>query len=359
MNDLNWIKELKKKTKFFLEQISEDNFSHIKYSLSGDLYSSRKNWGLGQYVFMSKILYMLDLLKDLKEEEKNSLVSKIRSFQTGDGYISDPLIIKLGFKKKYLIFNNKDNEFEIEKIKRAETRQSFAALNCLDAKPDKPFINVPYSEKEIDNFLSSFDWQFPWDAGSHFSHLMFFLNMNKAMFDYQSGISDPLIDYANNWVDDLQSESDGFWYGKETSLKEKINGAMKVFTGKSAAGINSIRHHEKIIDNCLNAVNDSEACSNFNIIYCLYYCSRISDYRKKEIADFCITRLKIYKDFYFDGIGGFSFNQNRANDIYYNARITMGYNEPDIHGTVMFVWGITLISKILDWDFIDYKVPLT
>ncbi len=61
---------------------------------------------------------MLDLLKDLEEREKEALVSKIRSFQTIDGYISDPLIIKLGFKKKYLIFNKKNNKFEIEKIKR-------------------------------------------------------------------------------------------------------------------------------------------------------------------------------------------------------------------------------------------------
>ena len=77
MNNLNWIKELKKNTESFLGQISEDNFSHIKYSLSGDIYDSRKNWGLGQYVFMSKIIYMLDLLKDLENREKEVLILRI------------------------------------------------------------------------------------------------------------------------------------------------------------------------------------------------------------------------------------------------------------------------------------------
>jgi len=302
---------------------------------------------------------MLDLLKELNRDEKDTLISKINSFQTEDGYISDPLIIKLGFKKKYFIFDDKNNDFEIEKIKRAETRQSFSALNCLGTKPEKPFLNIPYNEEGIDKFLSGLNWQYPWDAGSHYSHLMFFLMMNKTMFGYNSNISDKLIKYANKWVDNIQSEYDGFWYDKETSLKEKINGAMKVLTGKSAAGISRIDYHEKIIDNCLSAINDSEACSNFNIVYCLYYCSGISDYRKNEIIDFCVNRLSIYKDFYFEDIGGFSFHRDRANDMYYRAKITRGYNEPDIHGTVMFIWGIILISKIADFDFIDFKIPLT
>ena len=91
------------------------------------------------------------------------------------------------------------------------------------------------------------------------------------MFGHKENDADLLIGYANNWVDMLQSASDGFWYKKETSAKEKINGAMKVLTGKSAADITTVRHHKQIIDSCLEAVNDSEACSNFNIIYCLYF----------------------------------------------------------------------------------------
>lgn len=359
MKNINWIKDLKKNVGVFLDMLDENNFNYIKYSLSGDIYGRNINWGLGQNVFMVKILYMLGLLEGIDSDKRNNLINGIKKFQDGNGYISDPLIIKLITKKRFLFFRDKSNEFELEKIRRAETRQSFSALNCLGEKPDRPFLYIPYDERSIGNFLSGFNWKYPWDAGSHFSHLLFFLKLNKIMFGYKTGIVDKLIEYANNWVDDLQSKDDGFWYSGGTTVKEKINGAMKILTGKMAAGILYINNHETVIDGCLGAINDGEACSNFNIIYCLYYCSRLSDYRKKDIEDFCYNRLGIYKEFYFDEIGGFSFHKNKANDIYYGARITKGLNEPDIHGTVMFVWGIALISKILKLDFVDFKIPLT
>ena len=359
MKDIDWIGSLRKKVKNFLDILATDNYKYIKYSLSGDIYNSSFNWGLGQNVFFIKILYMLNLLSELSLEKKNSLINNIKRFQDSNGYISDPLIRKLITKKKLFFLKDKSGEFEIEKIRRAETRQSFSALNCLSEKPDKPFIHVPYGKEEINVFLSGFNWKYPWDAGSHFSHLLFFLKFNEIMFGYKSDKSGDLIKHANNWVDDLQSEENGFWYKGKTTVKEKINGAMKILTGKEAAGILNVNNYEKIINGCLDAINDEEACSNFNIIYCLYYCSRISDYRNKEIEDFCYDRLKIYREFYYEDLGGFSFHKSKANDIYYGALITRGLNEPDIHGTVMFVWGIALISKILSFDFVDFKIPLT
>jgi len=358
MIEIAWLKDIKTKAKEFIDILSENNYGYFKYSLSGDLYGSNNGWGLGQLVFAAKILFMLGLLDGITEEQKKNLTEGIKRFQDDKGYISDPLIIKLLSKKKLFLFKNRNNEFETEKIKRAETRQSFSALNCLGDKPEKPFLNVPYAEKEIETYLNSFDWNHPWDAGSHFSHLLFFLKLNKEMFDYESSQAERLIRYADRWIDAFQSERDGFWYKGETSTKEKINGAMKILTGREAARITEINHHKKIIDSCLSAVNDSEACSNFNIIYVLYCCSKVSGYRKDEIIKFCYERLKIYKDFYFENYGGFSFYRNRANDNYYGALITRGLNEPDIHGTVLFIWGIALISKIVDMDLF-FNIPLT
>jgi len=359
MKNIEWIKTLKEDIRRFLDKIYKDDYSYIKYSLTGDIYNRKTNWGLGQNVFMVKILYMLNILKDLNSEQKGNLVINIKKFQNKDGYISDPLIIKLITKKKFIFFRDSSNEFETEKIRRAETRQSFSALNCLGVKPDKPFLHIPYSKEGIKKFLSSYNWEYPWDAGSHFSHLMFFLNMNKKMFGYKIKETDNLVRFANAWIDNIQSEDDGFWYKGKTTVKEKINGAMKILTGKTAADILKINNFKKLVDSCLNAVNDSEACSNFNIIYCLYYCSNISEYRRKDIEDFCYNRLNIYKDFYYKDTGGFSFYKHRANDIYYGVKISRGLNEPDIHGTVLFVWGIALISKMLKLDFIDFKIPLT
>ena len=359
MKNIDWIGSLRKKVKNFLDILATDNYKYIKYSLSGDIYDSSINWGLGQNVFFIKILYMLDLIDNISCEQKKYLIDNVKKFQNRNCYISDPLIIKLNTKKKLFIFRDKNNEFRIKEIRLAETRQSFSALYCLGEIPDKPFTNIPYSKKSIDSFLSGFDWRYPWNAGSHFSHLLFFLKLNKMMFGYKNNESNDLINYTNKWVDNLQSEEDGFWYKGKTTVKEKINGAMKILTGKAAAGILDINNHEAVIDGCLGTINNKEACSNFNIIYCLYYCSNISDYRKKDIEDFCYNRLGMYKEFYYEDLGGFSFYKNKANDVYYGALITRGLNEPDIHGTVLFIWGIALISKILKLDFVDFKIPLT
>ena len=73
-------------------------------------------------------------------------------------------------------------------------------------------------------------------------------------------------------------------------------------------------------------------------------------YRFTEIQNFAKNRLEIYRKYYFPEIGGFSFLPQKANVHYYEAKLTKGKNEPDIHGTVMFLWGISIISQILGID---------
>src|SRR4030066_866208 len=100
MKNIAWIKDLTKKIESFLNEISENNYSYIRYSLSGDIYKEDIFWGLGQNVFMVKILYMLGLLGDIISEERLNLEKNILKFQDSNGYISDPLIIKLTSRKK-------------------------------------------------------------------------------------------------------------------------------------------------------------------------------------------------------------------------------------------------------------------
>jgi hypothetical protein len=77
-------------------------------------------------------------------------------------------------------------------------------------------------------------------------------------------------------------------------------------------------------------------------------CSRISNYRSSDILNFLENRLTLYGKFYHTGTGGFSFYRGKANAIYYGAKITRGKNEPDLHGTVLFTWGISLISRMMN-----------
>lgn len=356
MKNINWLYDIKDSIFSFLEKMSEKEMSFFRYSYSGDILGKEKKWGLANLVFAVKILYIIDKLKDIDHNSKNNLYKSIISFSKIKGYIYDPFISKSGVTKtlrRYIY----GNYLAINEIRRAETRQSFAAIYLLGQKPKIPFVDIPDSKKKVENFLSRLDWSHPWSAGSHFSHLLFFLKMNAIFFDDLKKEED-LIEYSIEWISNIQSKKDGMWYRDNPGLKEKINGAMKILTGYHAAFIYDFPFAEKIIDTVLLGVNDSDACSNFNIVYVLYCANKIfPDYRKEEIRNFLINRLGIYKEYYHKDIGGFSFLRKKANEMYYGKRVSEGKNEPDIHGTIMFIWGISLIDRILDLK-LSFKIPL-
>jgi len=346
MRDINWILELKEKAPQFLEKLKTRQVpGFFRYSLSGDLEGENIKWGLGNAAFGVKIYYTLDLLNALPEKEKNNIAQFIKSFQAPDGSIFDPLIKKKALLRnvlsalKNLGFNNLFGQETI----RAETRQAISALGLLGEKPDIPYQNFPKTKKEIEEYLKKLNWQKPWGAGSHFSHLIFFLKNSNLKN------KEDLIDFSINWVNKLQNPKDGSWYRGRPTLQQKINGAMKIITALKVANRMKFQYPEKLIDLCLLAKNGEQACDNFNIIYVLFYANEVAgkSYRFEEIKGFAKKRLAIYQEYYYPEIGGFSFLPEGANIYYYNAKLTRGLNEPDIHGTAMFLWGISIIAQIL------------
>lgn len=354
-DDISWIFELRDTVPIFLDKLKGNKKGFFHYSLTGDLYSEEENWGLGNVVFAVKIYYTLDMIDSLPENEISSIISFIKGFQKSDGSIYDPLICrKVSLINRLYAAKNLDfSNFWGQNTKRAETRQSFSALQLLNSRPDLPYLQIPYTREGIDKYLTSLDWGKPYGAGSHFSHLLFFLHINKEVFNTCEESTDDLIDYAITWVNKLQSPEDGSWYrGRNISLPQKINGAMKVLTGLKVANKLSFKYPEKLIDLCLLTPNLDQACNSLDAIYVVHYADKITedDYRYKDIQAFCYRWLKICKEHYFPDIGGFSFFKHRANQYYYGAKITKGLNEPDIHGTVLLLWGTVLISQILGID---------
>jgi hypothetical protein len=346
MEDINWLFELKEKVPQFLERLKgKKNKGFFHYSLSGDLYDENVKWGLGNTVFAVKIYYTLDMLKDLSREEKEAMANFIKSFQRKDGTIYDPLVKKKAFLRNILsaIKNLDFNNFFCKQTIIAETRQAISALELLEEKPSVSYQKFSKIEKEIEKYLNKLDWLKPWGAGSHFSHLIFFLK-NSDLENKRD-----LIDFAINWVNKLQNSKDGSWYRRNSSLQQKINGAMKIIIALKVANRMNFQYPEKLIDLCLSVGNNRQACDNFNIICVLKYASKMTgnNYRFDEIKNFAQNRLEIYKKYYFPEIGGFSFLPNGANIYYYNAKLTKGLKEPDIHGTAMFLWGISIIAQIL------------
>jgi len=344
-----WIFQLKRDALLFMEKIKvakTPGFFH--YTLSGDLFDDQTHWGLGNTVFAAKIYYTLGLLNALPESQCQNMITFIKSFQALDGNIYDPLVAHRAFwRDKLSAVKHRDplNFFHAQTI-RAETRQSVCALMLLGENVHVYPTDLPTTPENVACYLNKLDWTKPWGAGSHFSHLLFFL----AHGDLEN--KNALIDSAIEWINAIQDERSGCWFQGQPSLQQKINGAMKVLTGLKAADRLAIDEPRRLIDMALSARNNAQACDHFNVIYVLKYADEATrhNYRHDEITSFAMDRLTQYRKHYWPEQGGFSYFLGKSNDTYYNAVISKGLPEPDIHGTVLFLWGIALITQILGME---------
>jgi hypothetical protein len=358
---LSWINSLKPSMLNFLSELRDDSKpGYYKYSLTGDIYSSNIKWGLGNVVFAAKTYYMLDAVE---ESDAKSIVKYIKSFQDKQGYFYDRKIKSLSRKRRvaFAFLRRNFHNFFNEQNKMGETRQSFAALLCLGSRPNIPFLHIPYTRNSIEKYIHSLNWKIPWEAGGIVNHLLFFLNYNRKLFNVYKDEVDWLIDHALNVINSYQ-QKDGAWYEPMCNVPDslKVNGAMKILIAYESVERNDFNNPEGLIDLCLSTINDGHACNNLNIICVLYYCSQRTDYRIEEIKNFCIKRLEIYKKHYWPEHGGFSFFERKANNIYYGAEISKGLEEPDVHGTSLFLWGIILILRILGFENnVKLNIPFT
>ncbi|CAN2040226.1 Glycosyl hydrolase family 88 [Candidatus Magnetomoraceae bacterium gMMP-15] len=360
--NITWLISLKKNILKFLFELKDNSIDgYYNYSLTGDILPSEKKWGLGNTVFAAKIYYMLD---KPSPQISNPMKKFIKSFQDKQGQIYDREVQRCSrLKRYYHAFRKRDfNNIFNEQTRRAETRQAFAALRCLGSRPDIPYLLIPYNEKEIEKYIHKLNWKQPWGAGSHISHLLFFLRQNNQLFHVHQDNTDELIQFVIEQVNTAYRQKDGSWYDSSINIPhfEKVNVAMKMMTAFDAAEWKDFEKENELIDLCLSAINDGHACNQFNVICVLYHCSQKTDYRKEEIKQYCFNQLELYKEYFWPEYGGFSFFKGRANHNYYGAKISKGLPEPDIHGTVLFLWGIALISRILEIENkIMLKIPVT
>ena len=349
MNIFHLVADIKSKLPGFLEKMEGTVPGSYRYSLSGDLFPANYHFGLGNTVFAVRTKFILNMIG---REDLIDAATYIKSFQTIDGYIFDPTVMrKSAFRRWYYAGRTLDfNNFFNEQTKRAETRQSLETLGYLGIRSDIIFQNIPSTSEQVKKYIHSLNWKSPWGASSHISHLLFFLKYNQILFHHSLNNIGDLIKEVIEEINKYQQQEDGSWYDPSVRLppSEKVNSAMKMMIAHRAAGDYEFRYPERLIDLCLNTINDGHACNHFNIICVLYYSSKLTDHRKNEMIDYAIKRIQLYQEHYWEDHGAFSFQKGKANSTYYNAKISRGFAEPDIHGTVMFLNGIALIADLLE-----------
>lgn len=349
MNELNWLYSLKSEVLNFMEhQKSKKISGYYHYSYSGDLFDENAHCNIGSSVYALKIYYTLGVDKN---QDIVDTAKYIKSFYHNDGQIYDDFIYKKSLVRNFFssLKNRNISNLLNNQYKRAESRQAYSSLMLYDELPKSIKLDIPITENSIDRYLSTLNWREPWGAGSHFSHLMFFYKLALKCKLIDPIQFEKIVGYSIEWVNKLQNEKDGGWYKGHQKDRFIVNGAMKIITGLIAVDKVDFNYAEQLVDTCLRSTNDEHACDNFNVILVLNYASKLlnRNYRQKEIEEFALNRLVKYKTHYKKEQGGFSFFPFASNSIYYGAKITKGINEADIHGTVLFLWGIAIVSQIL------------
>ncbi|MBM3204954.1 hypothetical protein FJZ48_03180 [Candidatus Uhrbacteria bacterium] len=333
----------------FLRQLQDLAIpGYFSYSLTGDAFTDKQKQNPVGSIFALKLYAMLG---ERKASIIQPIIDRLLSFQCPNGTFVDPFVLHR--RRLYSTLSHLKRrqwpDFSGTQYIRAETRQAYSALLLHDVTPHIVLEDVPTRPDEIRRFLSNLDWSHPWGAGGHFSHLLFFLSLLHT----SRRINEPTFQQARmaatSFLNDLQRD-DGAWYIGSPSPRQKINGAMKVISGLVVDDLPCNRT-DKLIDLCLShpANSMSDACDQINQIFVLRYCDRLLDhtYRRGDTTSFCKKALEDWQEYYYPNLGGFSFYKHRANDRYYGAKISRGLDEPDIHGTVLFVWGLSMLKELI------------
>ena len=368
MKNFNYlIDEVNLKTKGFLHSLKKEQDTYSFYPANKGLTDAGKNLDLGFSCYALKIFYILGLWDKLDNNDKNLWKNYISDYQENKDNPSENLFIDENFINYYHIFSLSKflkntskkainfygkkryitDEEKLENSLRAETKQAISTLYEVNAKNKFEFFEFNNDPVELERYLSSLNWSKPWSAGGQFSALCVFSKVNNSVESIKI-----LKTFALSLVD----KQTGFYFkGHQPNSSELVNGAMKVISGLDWID-QPVHNPEKIIDMCLNIQPKSEGCDLVDIVYVIYKASESTNYRKKEIIEYCKNLVDdIYKHYHPEK-GGFSYYINSSQTEYYGVKITKGLNTPDLHGTLLLVWALSMLIKIFEIDDLDWKI---
>lgn len=362
---LNWIRKVREGILFFLSSIEVKNIrGAYRYSYNADILPVAKGrHGLANTVFAIKIMQTIGAQRVLEEQEDNLSSFLLSFFNQRNFEIIDPSIRLLSLPKRFLSQFG-ENNLNYNKIKLAETRQSYAALLALNKVPINEYMLEYFSDEAVTRFFHSLNWKNPWGAGSYLSHLAFVMRLHNRSGKLSDKEFNKLSVLILNLLDTIQNE-DGSWGINigNLSINRKINGIMKVLLTLDILMPLQIKHIEDILTLVEKSLRTScGACDNMNIIFVANRCARYLriDKIREKLENICFQQLLNFKKHYYEKLKGFSFYVNRCNSLYFGAPIAFPKNVPDIHGTLLYLWGISLITEILGLkDEYGFKEPVT
>ena len=358
MTDDTAYKNLRKDIRVWLDRLAEGlEPGRFRFCLEGSRVPVYGKQGLVSTCFAMRIALQTGIWTTWPDDVRKTCKNFVLSFQNPDGYFEDPWLRRASSRYckdiiKFFIGKISLNELRGRHARNlmAETRQSAAILLMAGQKPRYPMPLAIRSRDDVRKFVESVDWRYPYTAGSHLSHQMVFLAINKTYFadcgDYES-----IVNEITWQLNNLCDSSTGTWFEGQTSNEQKLYGAMKVLSGLQWLGL-ECAEHKKILDFALKQPFEKEGCGFLNRVFVVYNCLPYveRDYRADEISDLARSALdEIFELRKPDG--GFSFYRNRSQVNYYGAKISKGLPISDLHGTTMMCWAVGIIFNLLKHDF--------
>ena len=328
-----------------------------------------KEISLGFSCYSLKTLYTINMWDKLSNKSKTEWGEYINSFQNNVSKFPENSYVDSRYIKHFEKLNIKHTSKDIAKTVlnmmknknyrtrkeelvdsvRAETKQAIATLNQVGFRNKFIYEHFPKTSEEVHSILDSYDWSKPWSAGAQFSSFCVFAT-GQLIEDKQ--FSDNLVEYIEKKV----NVKDGCYYeGNQPNYTQLINGSMKVITGLDWLGI-PIHYPEKLIDVCLSRQPSQSGCDLVDYVYVLYRSSLQTDYRRQEIVRYLDHILELIFSHYYQEQGGFSYNIESSQKLYYGVEISKGNDQPDIHGTVLLTWALAMIFHITENDEFNWNI---
>ena len=364
---MKWLNNIKDPLFEYLNVLrKKDTF--LSFQQEKILQNMEKKIELGFSTYALKIYYMTGEWEKLSVNEQKKWISFINSFQKNtsrfpnNSYIDEYLVKSYNdsklkkfpseIGKKIINLSNKYN-FESQKLKllkavNAESKQAISTLKQVGSQDYKLLENILDSQPDVDSYLNRYDWSKPWNAGAQFSSLCVYSNTHKL------NLENSLQEYIEKKLD---PDTGSYFSHKPQSVREIINGGMKVLSGLDWINVN-IHKPDKLIDFCLSNEPVSEGCDIVDYIYVLSKCSQQTSHRKNEINKVLLRLLNNIKLLYLPEEGGFSYFVNKSQTHYYGAEIIKQSKQADLHGTLLSLWGIAMICNNLEDNKINLNLKI-
>ncbi len=347
MDIVNLAYELKESIGSWLDQMNQGlEPGRFRFCKRGSLVPVSGRQGQFVTCFAIKTAWHIGRWKSWSDFQRQACIRFIQSFQQSTGYFVDEGILSK-IRWGSLIPSLRAGQWQqwpkqvILRALRAETRQSASTLAMAQAQLPYP-LPAPYSTPEqIRDYLQELPWAHPWQAGSHASHLLFFFH-----FQDPRGRSQELIATIYEELDRLRDPETGTWFRGHVSDSLKINGAMKILSGYQWSD-RPLSHAKELLDFSLSQPFEQHGCGFLNRLFVIYSAHRhIPGYREDHIKENALQALHgIMRYRQSDGV--FSFYKDQAQKRYYDAWVSLGGKQGDLHGATLFTWACALCFDLL------------